>query len=112
MTRHDLRNALCALNHIDRSYLVGAGVIEHGDGKAWQTFASNPERFFLRLDDERAEKLWGLIEGRMQPRPLYDRATPVTDPTNPDPEARINPARMTVGQPLGRNVRQPVGETP
>jgi len=68
MTRHDLRNALCALNHIDRSDLVGAGVIEHGDGKAWQTFASNPERFFLRLDDERAEKLWGLIERQMVPR--------------------------------------------
>ena len=68
MTRHDLRNALCALNHIDRSDLISAGVIDSDDGKAWQTFASNPERFFLRLDDERAEKLWGLIERQMVPR--------------------------------------------
>jgi hypothetical protein len=68
MNRHDLRNCLCVLHSIDMHELVRAGVIRDGDGKAWQAFASNPERFFLRLDDARAEALWGLVARQLQPR--------------------------------------------
>lgn len=70
MTRHDLRNAICALNGIDRSDLVEAGIIEANDGASWQRFASNPERFFLRCGDEQAQKLFKMIEQRMKPRPV------------------------------------------
>ena len=73
MTHHAFRNALCVLRHIDRSDLVEAGIIEPTDGASWQRFASNPERFFLRCDEEMGERLWGLIEGQMRP----DAAGPV-----------------------------------
>jgi hypothetical protein len=65
MNRHDLRNALCCLRFIDMHQLVEAGVIDDGDGKAWQRFSSNPEAFYLRCDDDRQQKLWGLIERQM-----------------------------------------------
>lgn len=67
MTRHDLRNILCALRYIDMHQLVEAGVVDDGDGKAWQRFASNPEQFFLRCDDEQAQKLFSIIERQMVP---------------------------------------------
>jgi hypothetical protein len=66
MNRHDFRNAICCLHHIDAHQLVASGIIRDGDGKAWQRFASNPEAFFLRLDDARAEALWGLVARQMQ----------------------------------------------
>lgn len=69
MTRHEFRNCLAILRNIDAHQLVNAGVIDHGDGKAWQTFASNPEAFYLRCGDEHQQKLWGLIERQMAPRP-------------------------------------------
>jgi hypothetical protein len=70
MTRHDFRNAICILHDLDMHDLVAAGVIAERDGPAWQKFSSNPERFFLRCNDDQATALWTLIERRMQPRPV------------------------------------------
>ena len=67
MNRHDFRNAICCLHNIDAHQLVASGIIHDSDGKAWQRFASNPEAFFLRLDDARAEALWGLVARQLQP---------------------------------------------
>jgi hypothetical protein len=69
MNRHDFRNGLCIIRSIDMHQLEKAGVIRDGDGKAWQAFRSNPERFFLCCEEAAAEALWGLIERRLEPVP-------------------------------------------
>ena len=68
----DFHNRLRVLTSIDMKELVEAGVIARpeypnywGDvRKAYDRFAADPFRWFLRTDDETAEKLWALIEKR------------------------------------------------
>ena len=60
MTRLEFRNRLCILRSIDEDELRSAG-IKLSD-KDWLSFCLDPFRFFLKMDDETAEKLWRLIE--------------------------------------------------
>ena len=57
-------NRLRVLFSIDMDELESAGVIQVGDTAAWNTFASDPVRFFLRCDLATVAKLWALIEAR------------------------------------------------
>lgn len=60
----DFHNRLRILFNIDRDELENAGVIEAGDVAAWNTFATDPIKFFLRCNDSTTQKLWTLIEAR------------------------------------------------
>lgn len=71
MTRQELRNALCILRSIDRYELVEAGVegvepfMDLAGDQKWIAFRDDPYTFFIRADDDTAEKIWGIIERRM-----------------------------------------------
>lgn len=67
MTLAEFHNALRILTSIDRYELVAFKVIDPDDGAAWQAFRTDPFRWFIRADDERAERLWRIIQAR-QPR--------------------------------------------
>jgi len=54
-------NRLRRLLNIDRIELAAAGVIPTEDRDDWMQFRTDPFRFFIRLDDDRARLLWGLI---------------------------------------------------
>lgn len=64
MTLARFTAALRALLGIDRDELVAAGVIGAGDGQAWAAFRADPPRWLLGADEERRQRLWGLVEGR------------------------------------------------
>ena len=64
MTRLEFRNRLSILRSIDRHELVEAGALGADDFTMWNTFANDPERFFLLCEDHRAEKIWRVIERR------------------------------------------------
>ena len=55
-------NRLRKLLNIDMSQLVNAGVISSDDTGAWLSFCDNPWRFFIRCDDDQAEKIWAIME--------------------------------------------------
>ena len=57
-------NRLRVMASIDFSELDEAGVIEIDDHAEWAVFREDPYRWFLRADDDRAQKLWLLIERR------------------------------------------------
>lgn len=63
----EFHNGLRILLNIDRDELVAAGVIRHGDHNAWGEFRRDPFRWFIRANDERADKLWELMKKRMKP---------------------------------------------
>lgn len=66
MTLREFRNALCVLHSIDRYELVEAGVIKSdAPDEWWQGFRDYPVQTFLRMDDDKAEKLWALMQRRM-----------------------------------------------
>jgi hypothetical protein len=71
MTRLEFRNLICVLRSIDRYELVEAGVIggmDHDtDLFAWTSFQANPYEWFVRADDDTAEKLWRLMQRRANP---------------------------------------------
>lgn len=66
MTHGEFHHGLRILVNIDRDQLVNAGLIKPHDHNAWGEFRRDPFRWFIRADDERAEKLWTLIERRMR----------------------------------------------
>jgi len=72
MTRLEFRNRLCILLSIDEDELHSAG-IKLSD-KDWLSFCLDPFRFFLKMDDETADKLWRLIERRATPTLTAARA--------------------------------------
>ncbi len=65
MTFAEFHNGLRILLNIDRDELEAAGVIQHGDRRAWGEFRTDPFRWFIRASDERADKLWTLMKERM-----------------------------------------------
>ncbi len=58
------------LHNLDFRDLVQAGVIDDDEGGEadWKSFRQDPARFFIRVDDETAGKLWALCEQRAAPR--------------------------------------------
>lgn len=67
-TAHDFLNALRVLHSIDMDELENAGVIRKGDLEAWTRFREGPANWAIRADDDKAEKLWALVQRRMRPR--------------------------------------------
>ena len=53
-------NVLRILNSIDEHELVAAGVVTE-----WNAFRADPFRTFMRMDDERGARLWGIILARV-----------------------------------------------
>lgn len=77
MTLREFHNALRILTSIDRWELEEIGVVKTTGAiikrhEQWEAFQRDPYRFFIRADNETAEKLWRLIEAR-QPKPATGR---------------------------------------
>lgn len=66
MNIREFHNGLRVLLNIDRHELESAGIIKTNDHNAWGEFRRDPFRWFIRADDERAKKLWALMERRMK----------------------------------------------
>lgn len=71
MNAQQFRSRVASLHNIDLAELIEAGVIPADDGRVnsaaqreWVKLNANPFAFLLKLDDERLEKLWELIEAR------------------------------------------------
>ena len=76
MTIEQFHNALRVLTSIDRHELEAVGLINVPQGrnvypgcmdepnKTWDRFQADPFRFFIRCDDEKAAKIWSIIEKR------------------------------------------------
>ena len=60
----EFHNALRILTSIDRYELVAFKVLDQDDGDAWHAFRTDPFRWFIRADDEQAERLWRIIQAR------------------------------------------------
>lgn len=67
MRMADFHNMLRILVSLDLHDLVAGGVIGRDDLNAWNSFRTDPFRWFIRADDETARKLWTLIERRHEP---------------------------------------------
>lgn len=65
MTFAEFHNALRILASIDRDELEQAGVIGYADHDAWGTFRRCPWGWFIRCDDDKAAKLWNLMQKRI-----------------------------------------------
>jgi len=63
----EFHNALRIMTNIDRDELERAGIIAANDHNAWGTFARDPYRWMIRASDEKAEKLFYMIQSR-QPK--------------------------------------------
>lgn len=66
MTFAEFHNGLRVLLNIDQLDLVRAGILPANNINAWGEFRRDPFRWFIRADDEKAHKLWALVEGRMK----------------------------------------------
>jgi hypothetical protein len=66
MQFREFHNGLRLMLNIDRDELEDAGLIDRGDHNAWGEFRRNPFIWFVRASDERAEKLWALMQKRMR----------------------------------------------
>ena len=66
MTLSEAMNFLRILYNLDRHELVEGGAIPDTEG-AWQRFTSDPPRAAIRMDDERADRLWTVMQRRMIP---------------------------------------------
>ncbi len=71
MTFQQFHHALRILRNLEREDLEAAGVIDRGEHcraehmeRQWLSFQADPFRWFIRADDERAHKLFALIEAR------------------------------------------------
>lgn len=60
MTLREFHNGIRVLFNIDMDEATAAGVEPH----QWPMFRDDPVRFFLRADDETAEKLFAVVEKR------------------------------------------------
>lgn len=66
MTQREFHNGLRILLSIDRDQLAAVGVIGMNELNAWSEFRRDPFRWFINCDDERAAKIWALIEARQR----------------------------------------------
>ena len=67
IARHRFRNALCILRSIDGDEFMAATGVD--GARWWPRFRDDPARTFLQLDDDMAEAVWRIVEGR-QPAEL------------------------------------------
>jgi hypothetical protein len=65
MLERDFHNGLRLLLNIDRHELVREGVIQADDHNSWGEFRRDPFRYFIRVDDEKAARIWAIMERRM-----------------------------------------------
>jgi hypothetical protein len=77
----DFHNALRILVSIDHDALAAAGIMQGDDAKEWHRFRMDPFRWLIRADDDKARKLFELIELRQ--RPMFK----VTEALRTDEEA-------------------------
>jgi hypothetical protein len=70
MTAHEFVNACRILMNLDKHVLEEAGVLKPGQvgGSCWERLNRDPFMFLLKLDDDRLERLWTLIEARQPKR--------------------------------------------
>lgn len=61
-------NALRIMWNLDRHHLVEAGVLDADDKHGWEVFRDYPHDAAIRLGDERAARLWTLVESRQKDR--------------------------------------------
>ena len=93
------RNALCILKSIDRHELEAVGIIDVPKGQGvfpgcldkpnaiWRLFRDDPYYWLLRADDDRAAKVWSIVETRLAKSHTLDeqlRKLPVLGVLNVD----------------------------
>ena len=59
MTQAEFHNGLRTLRCLDR------GELKFLTGPQWISFARDPYRFFIRCDDETADKIWNALVDRL-----------------------------------------------
>lgn len=64
MTLTEFLNALRILRSIDRAELADAGI--QLDDREWRDFRGRPYWWICSANDQRASKLWSIIESRQQ----------------------------------------------
>jgi hypothetical protein len=72
MNKAEFHNALRILWSIDLFELQGVGLWVDPDPlamKRWESFRDNPYDFFIRCDDETADKIWAIIQRRSEKKP-------------------------------------------
>jgi hypothetical protein len=72
MTKAELHNALRILWSIDLFELQEMGLWVDPDSlamKRWESFQDNPYEFFIRCDDETADRIWSVIQRRSEKKP-------------------------------------------
>lgn len=130
------RNAVAILWNLDRHELVEAGVLDAADHDGWAAFRDQPHRRFAAMDDDRAARLWTLVEPRLRaaearrglppasdrapdlaegaPRPAEPPATPrprgLTLVFDVDPRSPALPNPHLVDTPWGRATRSGIGD--
>lgn len=62
------RNAFAILHNIDRSELEDAGIILRRNDTAWTRFNNNLTTFVLKLDDDKLDALYALVQARQPER--------------------------------------------
>ena len=83
MRMADFHNMLRIMVSLDLPDLTAAGVIARNDLKAWNSFRTDPFRWFIRADDETARKLWTVIERRHEPMFKVTEAHRIDDEAAP-----------------------------
>lgn len=78
MNLRDFHNGIRVLFNIDAHDFTEAGL----EMRHWPTFRDDPVGFFLRADDETADKLFAIVEKRTRPRaPVADAVMKLHDDT-------------------------------
>lgn len=63
MRLDEFHNGLRILMGIDRYELEAVGITSVVE---WEKFRTDPYRYLIRTDDEKAEKIWSIVEQRMK----------------------------------------------
>ena len=66
MTLREFHNGLRVLLNIDAHELEAAGILDASAD--WTKFTADPYRYFIRASDDKADKLWMLMQRRMTGR--------------------------------------------
>lgn len=83
MRLEEFHNALRILTSLDLHDLAAGGVIARDDLETWRAFRDDPFRWFIRADDEKARKLFTLIERRQRPMMAVTEAHRIDDEAAP-----------------------------
>ena len=70
MDKSRFHNAIRILLNIDKYELIEASIIRDGDetGTCWTRFNNDPLIFIAKLNDDKYDALWELIEARQPKR--------------------------------------------